>query len=220
MDSYKETFETWDKVAKLYQDKFMDMDLYNDSYDSICKLIAKRNAALLEIGCGPGNITKYLSIKRPDFKIEAIDVSPNMIKLAKHNVPTASFKVMDCRNIHQLKTKFDAIVCGFCVPYLSTADCSNLISDCYELLHEDGLIYLSFVEGESTKSGYMTASSGDRTFFYFHSMADIQKMLMSSSFRIMEQQNKAYKKADGVYESHIIVVAIKQSKTANNNNGK
>jgi hypothetical protein len=31
MDRYKETFETWNKVASLYQDKFMELDLYNDS---------------------------------------------------------------------------------------------------------------------------------------------------------------------------------------------
>ena len=30
---YTETFETWNKVAALYQDKFMDLDLYNDTYE-------------------------------------------------------------------------------------------------------------------------------------------------------------------------------------------
>ena len=32
-DKYTETFETWDKVAKLYQDLFMDLNLYDDTYD-------------------------------------------------------------------------------------------------------------------------------------------------------------------------------------------
>ena len=31
MDRYKETFETWDKVASLYQDKFMNLDIYRAS---------------------------------------------------------------------------------------------------------------------------------------------------------------------------------------------
>jgi len=28
MDNYQKTFETWNKVAELYRDKFMDLDLY------------------------------------------------------------------------------------------------------------------------------------------------------------------------------------------------
>jgi trans-aconitate methyltransferase len=103
MDRYKETFETWNKVASLYEDKFMDLDLYNDSYDFICNLITKDNAKLLEIGCGPGNITKYLLSKRPDFNIFGIDIAPNMIELAKKNNPAASFAMMDSSKFPTLK---------------------------------------------------------------------------------------------------------------------
>ena len=52
MDTYKETFETWDKVAKLYEDKFMHIDLFNDTYDRFCDLIVKANSSVLEISCG------------------------------------------------------------------------------------------------------------------------------------------------------------------------
>src|SRR5829696_71014 len=89
MDNYQKTFETWDKVATLYQEKFMNLDLYNDTYNKFCELIKKPNATIFEIGCGPGNITKYLLAKKPDIQIYAIDVAPNMIQLAKANNPTA-----------------------------------------------------------------------------------------------------------------------------------
>ena len=89
MDNYQETFETWNKLASLYQDKFMDLELYNESYDAFCNSIAKENANILEIGCGPGNITKYLLLKRPNYQIYGIDVAPNMIELARQNNPTA-----------------------------------------------------------------------------------------------------------------------------------
>ncbi len=83
MDRYQETFETWNKVAKLYEDVFMHLDLYNDTYDIFCELITKENAHVLEIGCGPGNITRYLLEKKPDLLINGIDISPNMISLAE-----------------------------------------------------------------------------------------------------------------------------------------
>ena len=59
MDKYKITFETWDKVAAAYQDKFMDLNLYDDTYDIFCCYISKLNPGILEIGCGPGG-TLYL----------------------------------------------------------------------------------------------------------------------------------------------------------------
>ena len=49
MDKYKETFETWNNIASIYQDKYMDMNLYNDSYDYICNTVTKPNAKILEI---------------------------------------------------------------------------------------------------------------------------------------------------------------------------
>ena len=129
MNRYKETFETWNKVALLYQDKFMDLDLYNETYDFVCNSIIKNKAKILEIGCGPGNITKYLLAKRPDFDIYGIDIVPNMIELAKRNNPTANFSIMDCRKISTLTTKFDGIICGFCLPYLSQTESAKLVAD-------------------------------------------------------------------------------------------
>ena len=208
MDPYKETFETWNKVAKLYQDKFMDLDLYDDTYDNFCEQINKSNPTILEIGCGPGNITKYLLNKRPDFEIFAIDFSPNMITMAKTNCPKANFIVMDSRKIDKLKTKFDAVVCGFCLPYLTETDVEKLIYDSNTLLNDHGIIYLSFMEGNYDKSGYRAAITGDRTYFYYHPLAHITNVLKANSFEITYSTNKFYNK-NKTEEMHTIIIAGK-----------
>ena len=33
MDKYEETFATWNKMASMYQEKFMELEIYNESYD-------------------------------------------------------------------------------------------------------------------------------------------------------------------------------------------
>ena len=182
MDRYKETFETWNKVATIYQEKFMSLDLYNETYNFICNSIIKDNAKLLEIGCGPGNISKYLLTQRPDFNIYGIDIAPNMIELAQKNNPNANYSIMDTRNISEFKTKFDGIICGFCLPYLSYNDSVKLISDSYNLLNDYGIIYISFVEGDPNNSGYQFGSSGDRTYFYYHNLDQLKKQLIQSKF--------------------------------------
>jgi SAM-dependent methyltransferase len=209
MDRYTETFATWNKTASLYQDKFMDLDLYNNTYDLICDGIEKHNAKILEIGCGPGNITKYLLSKRPDFDLFAIDISPNMIELAKKNNPTACFAIMDSRHIDHIQTKYDGIVCGFCLPYLSQTDSKKLIADCFHLLTENGLIYLSFVEGDPRKSGFQVAGSGDRCYFYFHSLVNLQKQLIASNFQDLKTVRVDYKKSETETDIHTILIARK-----------
>ena len=211
MDRYKETFETWNKVASLYQDKFMNLDLYNETYDFICNTITKEKAKILEIGCGPGNITKYILSRRPEFDVFGIDIAPNMIELAKINNPTASFAAMDCREIDSITTKFDAIVCGFCLPYLSQTDSQKLITDSNNLLNESGLIYMSFVEGDPRKSAFQISSSGDRSYFYFHDLEDLKTLLIKNKFEILKIFKVEIKKTEIEIETHTIVIGKKRT---------
>jgi 2-polyprenyl-3-methyl-5-hydroxy-6-metoxy-1,4-benzoquinol methylase len=186
MNNYQKTFETWDKVAALYQYKFMDLDLYNDSYLKFCALVTKINATIFEIGCGPGNITKHLIARRPDFQIYAIDVSPNMIQLAKANNPTANFSVMDCREIGSLTLKFDGIISGFCMPYLSKEDNSKFIRNCASLLEPGGIFYFSTIKGNYNDSGFVTASTGDQSYVYYYDEEYLQNELIKNNFETIE----------------------------------
>lgn len=215
MDRYQETFNTWNKIASLYQEKFMDLDLYNESYDFILNEGLKHGAKILEIGCGPGNITKYLLSKRPDLNISGIDIAPNMIELARKNNPTADFRVMDVRQIGELKTKLDGIVCGFCLPYLSLEDSKKLLADCYQLLNDNGFLYLSFIEGDPKKSDYQSGSSGDRVYLYYHKLADLKLQLIENRFSILNTYMVHYKKSDNETDTHTILIAEKISRDLN-----
>ena len=211
MDKYHITFQSWDKLASAYQDKFMDLDLYNDTYDLFCDLVKPPGASVLEIGCGPGNITRYVLSKRPDLHIEGIDTSPNMLKLAKENNPSAGFKVMDCRHIDTLTTTYDAVLCGFCLPYLSKEDCQKLISDCSALLNTGGILYFSAIEDDYAKSAMETSSNGEHSLFvYYHEAAYLQQWLSEYGFEEIALYRKQYPKADGSSSIHLIVLARKK----------
>lgn len=82
MDPYRITIDTYNRVAKAYEDRFMELDLYNDTYDAFCKLLAD-DANVLETGCGPGNITRYMLREKPGLKFLATDLSQAMLELAK-----------------------------------------------------------------------------------------------------------------------------------------
>lgn len=210
MDKYQLTFKTWDKIAFLYQEKFMELAIYNDSYDLFCNTIKKEQAQILEIGCGPGNITKYLLKQRPDFNIKAIDVAPNMLQLAKENNPSVQFKQMDCRNIHTLEGSFDGIIIGFCIPYLAKEDCQKLLLDSSQLSKNNGLLYFSFIEGDYVHSGYEVGSSGDKAFVYYYQKSYFKQLLEQYNFEVLELLDIHYPRRDQDTQTHSIFIAIKR----------
>ena len=209
MDHYKETAATWNKLANLYEERFMDFTIYNESYDFVCSTLSESQTEILEVGSGPGMIARYLLEKRTDFNILGTDVAPNMVELAQKNNPKAEFQLLDCREILSLNKTFDAILSGFCIPYLSNDDTSAFISDAHSILSENGLIYLSFVPGDENKSGYQTGSSGDKVYFYYHSEENILEALKHSEFKVLKQFSIPYERANGDKEEHLVLIAQK-----------
>ena len=89
----------------------MDQALFHESFDVFCSAIERQKATVLELACGPGNITQYLLQKRPDFQILGTDLAPKMLELARQNNPTAQFELRDCRDVLGLNQKFDGVFC-------------------------------------------------------------------------------------------------------------
>lgn len=209
MDHTQNAVAIFNKLANLYQEKYMDVGLYHDSFDLFCDNIKKENPEILELACGPGNITKYLLNKRPDFKIFGIDLAPNMIELAKTNNPEAAFQVMDCRDIGSIDKNFDAIMCGFCLPYLSKEECIQIIQDCARLLSVDGILYISTMEDDYGKSGFKSGSTGDQIYMYFHEAGYLSEALETNGFRIIELLRQDFPTTDGVKTTDLVMIAGK-----------
>ena len=192
MDQTKMAVDIFNKLADGYQERFMDVSLYHDSLDMFCNSIQKEKAEILELACGPGNITKYLLENRPDFKILGTDLAPNMIALAKINNPTADFQLMDCRAIPSLNKKFDGIMCGFGLPYLSKEEALQFIKDSSQQLNKNGVLYISTMEDDNSKSGFKTGSTGDTMFQNFHQADYLSAALEENGFNIIHLERKEY----------------------------
>jgi len=209
MNKLKTAKEIFNHYAIDYQNKFMNVDLYQHSFDLFCNNIPKENAEILEIACGPGNITKYLLNIRPDFKILGIDLAPNMIELARINNPEAKFEVMDCREIGLLPNKYDAIMCGFCLPYLSKEESIKLINDATLQLKSDGVIYISTMEDDYNNSGIQTNSYGDQIYMYFHQSDYLTQALQANGFKIIDLTRQDYPTQAETKTTDLLILARK-----------
>ncbi|MES2478715.1 MAG: class I SAM-dependent methyltransferase [Bacteroidota bacterium] len=207
MDKSQIAAAVFDKRAADYQQKFMDVSHYGRSLDLFCDSIRIENAEILEIACGPGNITAYLLNRRKDFNILGIDLAPNMISLAQKNNPCALFRLMDCRDIVQLNKKYDGIMCGFCLPYLSKDEAVQLIADTSAILNPGGILYLSTMEANYQQSGWQTNSLGDAIYMHYHQADYLCTSLEEHQFGIISMERKQLPVADKANSVDLMIIA-------------
>ncbi len=207
MDKLKQVIGIFDKRATLYQERHMDVSRYHASFDLFCNSIPEQGAAVLEIACGPGNITRYLLQQRPDFHLLGIDLAPNMLELARTNNPQAQFQLMDARDISRLDKTFNGIMCGFCLPYLSREGAEKLIADAAGLLTPGGVLYISTMEDEYAKSGFFHTDGNDEFYMYYHEAGYLVNALKENGFELMDLQRQQYPAADGSNTTDLILIA-------------
>ena len=54
-------------------------------------------ASVVDLGCGPGNLTRLLADRWPDARVQGLDSSPTMIAAARRSEATVDFEVADLR---------------------------------------------------------------------------------------------------------------------------
>ena len=79
------------------------------------------------------------------------------------------------------------------------------------LLKEEGLIYISFVQGEPSKSDFQVGSSGDRSYFYYYNLNDLKAQLAENNFEEFKVFKVEYEKTEDEIDIHTILVSKKKT---------
>ncbi len=185
----------------------MDQSMYQDSFAEFCNHLPPNNPTILDVACGPGNITKCLLALRPDLQITGIDLAPNMLALAAENNPTATFRLMDCRYIANLPGPYSGVMCGFCLPYLTREEAVQFIADAATILTPGGVLYLSTMEDNHTASGWQKSSTGDDMYINYHEAIYLIEALSRNNFTLLREQRITYSTAPGKLVIDLILIA-------------
>lgn len=131
-----------DEIKNFFNSKAKDWDskdTYSESFklDLLNKIALKENDYVIDIGCGTGVITKLIHLITKN-DVVAIDVSNEMIKIAKEkykNCSYATFKNIDLFSLNE-KNKYDfAIIYNAYPHFLDPVKLSNKL---YDILKENG----------------------------------------------------------------------------------
>lgn len=205
MKNKNETFETWNKIADLYQEKFMSLNIYNESYDYLLSYLKSNQIKILDVGCGPANISFYLKTKRPYLQVTGVDIAPNMLSLAQKNIPDGHFIVLDARKIVDLTEKFDLLLAGFCAPYFSQVELEHFIKDCSVLLFNEGLLYVSFVAAENYQKEKKSSAHGS-VVFYYHEKNKVLEFCRKQQLTLLTSFEVPFSRGESMTENHTIFI--------------
>lgn len=101
------------------------------------------SASILDLGCGTGlPVAEYFS--KQNVAVTGVDTSPEMIAMARKNIPSASWLVADMRGL-ELKKKFNGIIAWNSSFHLSPDDQRQLFPVLAK--HAKGKAVLMFTSG-------------------------------------------------------------------------
>ena len=212
MENFELSVQRFNEFADEFVRGFMNMEGYSDSINAFCNLIVPGKPRILELGCGPGNVTRLLKARFPEAQITGIDLAPKMIEIARKQLPEVDFRVMDVRDILSLPDTFDAVMCSFCLPFLSKAGAFDLITKCAEKLNPGGVLYVSTMEGDESDAGFepTSFSAGSEIYFNYHSQQDLKHAFAASGFEIVHFKLQDYPEPDGRKTVDMIFVGVKK----------
>jgi len=206
MNHNEQAVALFNKLADSYADRFMNVDSYASGFDFFLQQL-KRNASILDVACGPGNITRYLLNKHPDLQILGIEMAPRMIELAQQNNPEATFSLHDAQSLQTLPQNFDAIVTGFLFPYLDQEAVISYLKSAFNQLNENGLLYISTIEDHYENSSLQASSTGEQLMQYFYTGDWLKKELENLGFEILNEDRVRYSGKDQKPITDVILIS-------------
>jgi ubiquinone/menaquinone biosynthesis C-methylase UbiE len=140
--------------AKVYHEMYQSIFDYDAEFELYHKHLSKLKCKkILEIGCGSGNLAKRFLEKNYDYT--GLDVSKQMIELAKDLIPHGKFIIADMRNL-DLDEKYEAIiVTGRTFTHMTTNhDVMFALDSIHRTLQKDGWLLFDNFDAYEIFTGF------------------------------------------------------------------
>ena len=206
------------KYATDFDEKIASLEIYNASYDFLLRKI-QDGAAILDLACGPGNVSHYLKRYRPGIRITGVDISEEMIDIAKARIQDGEFIVRDICEV-KFKSKFDCVICAFAIPYLNLQETAHVARIISQSLNSRGHFYLSFMEGTKEGLEKQSFTDNDELFIYHHPKEAVLEILDQQFLSVIKSFEIDYHEQDETITDEIIYIGTLSHNNANSADAK
>ena len=204
MDPVEQTVKVYDTIAKKYAELYFAEISDKEETDYFLSLLLK-GARILDVGCGPGATVKYF-LER-GFRVEGVDLSREMLRIAKKLVPKGRFRLMDMRRLEYPENIFKAIYSAYSFIHIPKKDALQTLKEFYRVLKDGGYLYLSLYEGEGEEFLDEPLLKGEKTFTAFYTLEEIKQLLEQAGFEVVKVVEKEEQEEGALGSRRLIVIA-------------
>ena len=191
--------EKYDKIAQWWHDRHYDSQYGIPAFQKALRFL-EPNGEALDVGCGAGGrFIRLLEAKH--IEVTGIDVSKEMIALARLNHPKQHFQVEDI-TIWETERKFDFIFAWDSIFHLPFEQHEPVLKKLCHMLNKGGILFYTF--GDDV--GHHTDTWHEDTFYY--SSIGINgncQLLIEQGMKLMHLELDQYPL------NHVYLVARKES---------
>jgi ubiquinone/menaquinone biosynthesis C-methylase UbiE len=188
MQKQDDIIDCYNKAANNYADKFID-ELSKKHLDQILlKSFAAenvQNGKLIDLGCGPGQTTKYLS-DCGLTDIIGIDISSAMIPVAKSINPQLTFETADILSLKYRDNIFGSAVAFYSIVHFDYDQVKIAFKEIKRVLTGNGQFLFSFDIGDIIVHLDNFLDQPVNIDFYFFETDRIIDLLKKTGFEIVD----------------------------------
>lgn len=182
MEKKTQTIETYNKSAAALARKFDQIGARVSDVEETFALVDKENPNVLELGCGNGRDAQEI-VKRTNAYC-GVDISEELIKLAKEKVPGARFELGDVSG-YELPKDLDIVFAFASLIHITKEEFKELLGKLYKALNKGGVIRISLKHSPEYKEVTQNDEFGTRT-YYLYSEGDVKEI--ADKFEILKSE--------------------------------
>lgn len=143
LEAFNKASNDYDKYRK---QTIPNMEIY---YNTVVKLTKEyQNPEILDLGAGTGILTEMMYKQHPNSNITLVDLSAEMIKIAKEKFKDKDFEYIECDYLnYDFKRKYDIIVSSLSIHHLTDEEKKSIYKKIYNLLNPGGV----FINADQVK---------------------------------------------------------------------
>ena len=204
MDKSKQASLVYDKIAKPYAKEFSKPSEYIEEFLALLP----KNAKTLDVGCGVGVDAGFMESE--GFEIIGIDLSKEMLNIAKEKFPQIDFRQQDIRKLDFPPESFDGIIASCSLIHIPKKDISTILEKFHQILKKDGAIYIALQGGKSEEIFIDELFKPDeKLFLNIISFDEIKNLLVKNGFSIVKKYEREPKSKEELNYTKLYVIAKK-----------
>ncbi len=196
-DPVLRTINSYDQVAEEYTARTRiegDRKFCEKMLDRTSDILPPK-PRIIDLGCGDGRDVAYLGRKGAD--VVGIDLSAEMVKLARRANPHQTFLKMDMRNTVFPDESFHGIWASASIIHIPKAQIHTLEREVYRILEPQGVFAFSFKLGEGEGFEKCGAMKEHPRYFVYHTLEDVRHLF--KKFEITDHVEYPHKVLDSLF---------------------